>query len=74
MIEQAVHVCQTTVVEAAWARGQQLAVHGLIYGLHDGRLRQLGFTASTPSEVAPTYDVAVRSVSVPDVSVVTRRR
>ena len=65
VIEQAMHVCQTTVVEAAWARGQQLAVHGLIYGLHDGRLRELGFTAAGPSDVAPTYDVAIRSAGIP---------
>lgn len=66
VIEQAMHVCQTTVVEAAWKRGQPLAVHGLIYGLHDGRLRELGFTAAKPSDVAPMYEAAVRSVSGPD--------
>ena len=65
VIEQAMHVCQTTVVEAAWGRGQQLAVHGLIYGLHDGRLRELGFTAAEPSAVAPAYDRAVSSASEP---------
>ena len=74
VIEQALHVCQTTVVDAAWARGQQLAVHGLIYGLHDGRLRELGFTAAGPSDVAPTYDVAIRSASVPGISVVSGSR
>lgn len=74
VIEQALHVCQTTVVEAAWARGQQLAVHGLIYGLHDGRLRELGFTAAGPSDVSPTYDVAVRSEQVSEVSVVSGDR
>ena len=40
-IEQAMNVCQTTVVEDAWARGQELTVHGVIYGLHDGLLRDL---------------------------------
>jgi carbonic anhydrase len=61
VIEQATHVCQTTVVEAAWERGQRLAVHGLIYGLHDGRLRELGFTAAQASDVAPAYDLAIHS-------------
>jgi carbonic anhydrase len=70
VIEQAMHVCQTTVVEAAWARGQQLAVHGLIYGLHDGQLRELGFTAAGPPDVAPAYDLAIRSAGIP-VSVVS---
>jgi carbonic anhydrase len=64
VIEQAVHVCQTTIVEAAWERGQQLAVHGLIYGLHDGRLRELGFTAAKPADVACAYAAAIRSSEV----------
>jgi carbonic anhydrase len=36
------NVCETTIVTDAWARGQTLAVHGLIYGLKDGLLRELG--------------------------------
>jgi carbonic anhydrase len=43
-IEQARHVCEATVVQDAWARGQPLSVHAWIYGLQDGRLRDLGFT------------------------------
>src|SRR5437868_913101 len=43
VMAQALHVCETTVVQDAWARGQSLAVHALIYGLRDGRLRDLGF-------------------------------
>jgi carbonic anhydrase len=42
VIEQVVNVSQTTVVRNAWARGQSLAVHGWIYDLHDGLLRDLG--------------------------------
>jgi carbonic anhydrase len=42
VVEQVVNVCQTTVVEDAWARGQELTVHGVVYGLHDGLLRDLG--------------------------------
>jgi carbonic anhydrase len=44
VVDQARHVCETTVVQDAWARGQELDVHAWIYGLHDGRLRDLGFT------------------------------
>ena len=51
VIEQVVNVCQTTVVEDAWARGQDLTVHGLIYGLSDGRLRDLGVGASSRVEL-----------------------
>ena len=44
VIDQARHVCETTVVQDAWARGQALDVHAWIYGLSNGRLRDLGFT------------------------------
>jgi carbonic anhydrase len=46
--EQVLNVSQTTVVEDAWARGQELTVHGLVYGLADGLLRELGVSVSTP--------------------------
>jgi len=46
VIEQAASVCQTTVVQDAWARGQALSVHGWIYRLHDGRLRDLRMAVS----------------------------
>ena len=49
IVEQVVNVCQTTIVEDAWARGQELTVHGLVYGLHDGLLRDLGVSASGAS-------------------------
>ncbi len=47
VLEQALSVCQTTVVQEAWERGQDLAVHGWIYGLADGLLRDLGFRVGT---------------------------
>jgi len=46
--EQVANVCQTTVVEDAWARRQALTVHGLVYGLGDGLLRDLGVSRSSP--------------------------
>jgi carbonic anhydrase len=48
VVEQARHVCETTVVQNAWQRGQALTVHAWIYGLNNGRLRDLGFTTSGP--------------------------
>jgi carbonic anhydrase len=47
VVEQVVNVCETTVVADAWARGQELTVHGLVYGLEDGLLRDLGVSASS---------------------------
>ena len=41
VVEQVVNVCQTTIAEDTWARGQELTVHGLVYGLDDGLLRDL---------------------------------
>ena len=41
VMEQVANVCQTTIVRDAWERGQELALHGWIYGLHDGLLRDL---------------------------------
>ena len=42
--EQVSNVCRTSIAQDAWARGQELAVHGWIYGLHDGLLRDLDVT------------------------------
>jgi carbonic anhydrase len=46
-IDQAGHVCETSIVRDAWSRGQALAVHAWIYGLKDGRIRDLGFSAGS---------------------------
>ena len=46
--EQVANVCQTTIVEDAWSRGQELTVHGLVYGLEDGLLRDLRVSTSAP--------------------------
>ncbi len=62
VIEQAVNVCQTTVVQDAWARGQELSVHGWIYGLRDGLLRDLQMTASQPDEVVAAHQAAVAAL------------
>ena len=49
VIAQARHVCETTIVQDAWARGQALDVHAWVYGLSDGRLSDLGFTRDQSS-------------------------
>jgi carbonic anhydrase len=51
VLEQAVHVCQTTIVQDAWARAQPLTVHAWIYRLDDGLLRDLGFDVASSNEV-----------------------
>jgi carbonic anhydrase len=62
VIEQAVNVCQTTIVQDAWARGQELTVHSWIYGLKDGLLRDLQMTVSAADAVEPTYTAAVETL------------
>jgi carbonic anhydrase len=51
VIEQVVNVCETTIVQEAWGRGQALAVHGWIYAIHDGLLRDLNSTVTKPESV-----------------------
>jgi carbonic anhydrase len=46
VVEQVANVCSTTIVVDAWARGQELTVHGLVYGLEDGLLRDLDVSRS----------------------------
>jgi carbonic anhydrase len=59
VIEQARNVCETTIVQDAWARGASLVVHGWIYGLKDGRLNDLGFLARQHDDVVPSYLAAI---------------
>jgi carbonic anhydrase len=51
VLQQALNVCKSTVVRHAWKRGQDLTVHGWIYDLKDGLLRELGFCVSGPGEI-----------------------
>ena len=51
VVEQVLNVCRTTVVQNAWERGQEVAVHGWIYGLHDGLLRDLDIAVGNPEEL-----------------------
>ncbi|MBK9138836.1 MAG: carbonate dehydratase [Verrucomicrobia bacterium] len=59
VVEQVMNVCQTTVVAEAWGRGQRLAVHGWIYGLHDGLLRDLGLCVTGPEQMAAALAAAL---------------
>ncbi|HEV2762439.1 MAG TPA: carbonate dehydratase [Pyrinomonadaceae bacterium] len=51
VVEQVLNVCRTTVVQNAWERGQEVFVHGWIYGLHDGLLRDLNLAVGSPEEL-----------------------
>jgi carbonic anhydrase len=79
VIEQAVNVCQTTVVQEAWSRGQAVRVHGWIYGLADGLVRDLGMHVGGQDELVATYEQAlwrlgqvVASAGLPDAAASSR--
>jgi carbonic anhydrase len=59
VVEQALHVCRTTIVQDAWRRGSTVTIHAWVYSLQDGLLRDLGFTASRAEDVAESYQRAL---------------
>src|SRR5687767_2476646 len=59
VIEQVLNVARTTIVQNAWQRGQELAVHGWIYGLEDGLLRDLGVSIDNAEGLAAVYRGAI---------------
>lgn len=62
VLEQARNACHTTVVRDAWARGQEIVVHGWVYGLHNGLLADLGVTAASADDVDPSYRHALAAL------------
>jgi carbonic anhydrase len=62
VVEQALNVCHTTVVQDAWQRGQTVVVHGWVYGLHNGLLQDLAMTVTGSDDVVPAYEAALAAV------------
>ena len=65
VIEQVNNVCQTTVLQDAWDRGQAVTVHGWVYGVSDGLLRDLGMAASSNEELQEQLAAAYRQYGDP---------
>ena len=63
VLEQALNVCQTTVIQEAWRRDQPVAVHGWIYSLEDGLVRDLDFNVSSADQTVEIYRNAIRSTA-----------
>jgi carbonic anhydrase len=57
VMEQVAHVSQTNIVQNAWKRGQELSIHGWIYGIHDGIIRDLMEPIMSIEQVAEQYRV-----------------
>jgi len=62
VVEQALNVCQTTIVQDAWQRGQDVAVHGWVYGLNNGLLEDLRMTVNMQSDATAVYQRALATV------------
>ncbi|MEK8032025.1 carbonate dehydratase [Ideonella sp. DXS29W] len=62
VLEQARNVCTTTVVQDAWAREQTVVIHGWVYGLHNGLLKDLAMTVSGPNDVDEAYAAALNGI------------
>ena len=62
VLEQSLNVCETTVMQDAWARGQTVVVHGWVYGLHNGLLNDLSMTAADAADVEPAYEAALAGI------------
>jgi len=62
VVEQVVNVCQTTIVQDAWSRGQKLSVHGWVYSLLDGRVRELGMGVDGNEELPVAYQMAMQHI------------
>lgn len=59
-LEQALHVCQTVTVMDAWAAGQEIHVHALVYALDNGVMKDLHFSVSAHEQIQPAYERALQ--------------
>lgn len=59
VVEQVLNASRTTIVQGAWERGQELSIHGWIYGLGDGLVRDLRLSIGNPRELSAAYERAV---------------
>lgn len=62
VIEQVVNVCVSTVMTDAWAKGQNVTVHGWTFGVHDGLLQDLHMSIASQDAIAPAYRAAMEGV------------
>ena len=60
VIEQVGNVAMSTVLQDAWSRDQKVSVHGWVYGLRDGLLKDLHVTMDRPETVVPVFAAALK--------------
>jgi carbonic anhydrase len=61
VIEQAYNVCHTSIIQNAWQREQELVIHGWVYDLQDGILRDLSITIGSMEEISTVYHIALEA-------------
>jgi carbonic anhydrase len=64
VIEQVLNVCETTIVQDAWLRGQSLTVHGLVYALQDGLIRDLRMSIGSLAQLDSVYQAAIKNLEM----------
>lgn len=64
VVEQTLNVAETTIIQDAWARKQSLQVHGWVYGLNDGIIRDLKITMDSPDDMSGIYQRAVSGLKI----------
>lgn len=62
-VEQVLNVAQSTVLQDAWARGQDVTLHGCVYGLHDGLLKDLQMHLGGKDDIAALYRAAIAAIA-----------
>lgn len=63
VIEQVANVCSSPIARDAWKNSQELSVHGWIYDISDGSLKDPGFTVSSDQQMMPAYEIAVTNIA-----------
>jgi carbonic anhydrase len=63
VVEQVTNVCATTIVQDAWERGQDMTVHGWIYGIDNGLIHDLNITVSSADGVMQAYEAALAALA-----------
>jgi carbonic anhydrase len=66
VLQQVVNVCQTSILRDAWARGQDVTVHGWVYRLEDGLVRDLGLHVDGSDAVTERYERALALIDNPE--------
>ena len=63
VIEQVLNVVGTSIVRDAWSRQQRISIHGWIYAIDNGLLRDLGISITRPEEASQQYGAAIRNLA-----------